>query len=184
MKFGYQTLCWLSYPDRHYGVEEVVREVKEAGFRGIEFAEQIQHFDRVPDFAGLMKEEAMTMASLSSGISYNVGDTLDETKKRAEFGARFGVKALMLCGGWGPESATKSEELYDNLARNIDRLGEYLAKFDMKPSFHPHLGTLVETSEDTERLLEKTKYGHGPFPKKLQLKKRQGKFILIYKEGL
>ena len=160
LNVGYQTLCWLTYPEKHYGVEEVVREVREAGFAGIEFAEQMQHFNKVPDFPALMKEEGMAMASLSSGVSYNRDETLEETKKRGEFGAQFGVKALMLCGGWGPESSTKEERLFDGLAANIDELGEFLAKFDMKPSFHPHLDTLVETREDTERLLGKMKYGH------------------------
>jgi inosose dehydratase len=162
LNFAYQTLCWLSYPEKHYGVADTIAEVKEAGFRAIEFAEQLQHFDKLPDFPGLMKREGMTMASLSSGISYlpDPDDTFEETKKRGAFGARFGVKALMLCGGWGPEASTKAEELFDRLAANMDRLAEYLAQFDMKPAFHPHLQTLVETYEETERLLEKSKLGH------------------------
>jgi inosose dehydratase len=153
LKFAYQTLCWLNYPERHYGVEDVVREVKEAGFSGIEFAEQLQHFGRVPDFAAFMEREGMQMASLSSGISYTPDDPLEETIQRAAFAAGFGVKALMLCGGWGPEASTKSEQLFANLSANIDRLAGHLEQYDMKPAFHPHLQTLVETPEDTERLL-------------------------------
>ncbi len=160
LNFAYQTLCWLNYPEKHYSVADVIREVKEAGYNGIEFAEQIQHFEKVSDFPGLMKREEMVMVSLSSGISYHPGDPLEETKKRGAFGAEFGVKALMLCGSWGPEASTKSEELFDNLAANLDRLGEYLSQFGMKPAFHPHLQTLVETYEDTERLLKKSKHGH------------------------
>jgi inosose dehydratase len=154
LKFAYQTLCWLNYPEKHYGVEDVVREVKEAGFSGIEFAEQIQHFGRVPDFAEFMEREGMQMASLSSGISYTPNDPLEQTIKRAEFAAGFGVKALMLCGGWGPEASTKSQKLYASLAANVDRLAENLEQHNMKPAFHPHLQTLVETAEDVERLLD------------------------------
>ena len=159
LNFAYQTLCWLNYLPKRFGVDEVVKEVKEAGFTGIEFAEQIQHFKRISDFEGLMKREGMAMASLSSTISYRANDPLGETKKRAEYGSRFGVKALMLCGGWGPEASSKSEELFTNLAVNMDRLGEYLGRFNMVGAFHPHMQTLVETYDDTERLLAKMKLG-------------------------
>jgi inosose dehydratase len=158
LSFGYQTLCWLNYTDKYYSVVDVIHEIKESGFNGIEFAEQIQHFERTPDFSALMAREGMKMASLSSGISYLPDDPLKETKKRGEFGAEFGVEALMLCGGWGPESSTKDEKLFNRLAENMDRLGEYLAQFNMKPALHPHLQTLIETAEDTERLLEKSKH--------------------------
>jgi len=159
LNFAYQTLCWLNYPPRRYNVDEVIKDIKEAGFKGIEFGEQIQHFNRIPDFKGLMEKEGMAMASLSSTISYRVNDPLDETKKRAEYGSKFGVKALMLCGGWGPEASSKSEELFVNLAANMEKLGEYLSRFDMVGAFHPHMQTLVETYEDTGRLLTKMKYG-------------------------
>ena len=160
LKFAYQTLCWMNYPYNHYGVEEVLLEIKDAGFEGIEFAEQMQHFHRVSDFPGLMEREGMKMASLSCGISYLPNDPATETKKRGEFAARFGVDALMLCGGYGPEWMTKDEGLFHNLAGNIDQLGEYLAQFGMKPAFHPHIETLVETYDDTERLLDRSKYCH------------------------
>jgi len=150
----------MNYPHSHYSVDEVVLEIKNAGFEGIEFAEQMQHFQRSSDFPALMEREGMKMASLSCGISYLPNDPATETKKRGEFAARFGVDALMLCGGYGLEWPTKDENLFHNLADNIDRLGEYLAQFDMKPAFHPHLETLVESYDDTERLLDRSKYCH------------------------
>ena len=159
LNFAYQTLCWLNYPPRRFNVDEVIKEVKEAGFKGIEFAEQIQHFKRIENFEGFMKNEGMEMASLSSTISYRENDPLEETKRRAEFGSKFGVKALMLCGGWGAEASSKSEKLFTNLAENMDRLGEYLLKFNMVGAFHPHMQTLVETYDDTERLLSKMRLG-------------------------
>lgn len=149
----------MNYPPKRYQVDEVVRELKEAGFTAIEFAEQIQHFNRISDFMKFMDQERMKMASLSSIISYRKNDPMDETKKRSEYGAKFGVKALMLCGGWGQEASSKSEELFDNLAENIDSLCEYMKKFEMVGAFHPHLQTVVENHKDTERLLRKMKFG-------------------------
>ncbi len=158
LKFGYQTLCWLTYEPKMYQVDECIREVHEAGFRGLEFAQQLQHFERCPEYKDVLDKLGMVVASFSCGISYEPNDTMDVTKKRADFASQFGVKALMICGGWGTEWRLKSEEQYVNLANNLDRLAEYLKKYDMLPAFHPHIGTIVETYEDTERLLSKSKY--------------------------
>jgi sugar phosphate isomerase/epimerase len=149
----------MNYPPKRFQVDDVIREVKAAGFKAIEFAEQIQHFNRIPDFQGLMNREGMAMASLSSIVSYRKDDPMDETKRRAEHGAKFGVKALMLCGGWGPEASSKSEELFENLAENIDNLCKYIKKYNIIGAFHPHMQTIVETYEDTERLLKKMNLG-------------------------
>ncbi len=45
---------------------------------------------------------------------------------------------------------------WKNFCKKISEIGKYLEDQDMPLAYHHHMGTVVETQEDTERLLENT----------------------------
>ena len=47
MKIGYQTLTWTNFYD-DYNIQQPIREIKEAGFSGIEFIEPFDFFPHTP----------------------------------------------------------------------------------------------------------------------------------------
>jgi inosose dehydratase len=47
-----------------------------------------------------------------------------------------------------------NEEEWATVSANLDRIAELAADYGVKPSLHPHVGTMVETREEVERVLE------------------------------
>ena len=47
-----------------------------------------------------------------------------------------------------------NEEEWETVYANLDRIAELAADYGVKPSLHPHVGTMVETREEVERVLE------------------------------
>jgi inosose dehydratase len=47
-----------------------------------------------------------------------------------------------------------NEEEWETVYRNLDRIAELAADYGVKPSLHPHVGTMVETRDEVLRVLE------------------------------
>ena len=157
MKLGYQTLTWANYYD-DYSIEQPIREIKKAGFEGIEFIEPISKLGSPDSLQMILNETELKAVSLSCGLNMNPDDTsdIDETKIRIEFAGELGLKNMMLCGGWLVDNVKKEEKFYEILARKLDICCEYAAGFNINIAFHPHKNTIVETRQDIERLLQFT----------------------------
>jgi len=160
LRFGYHSLCWISYEPERYEVDRIAREIAKAGFRGIEFAHQLQHFARVPDLDAVMRDLGLELASLACSISYQADDPMAETIARAEYAAARGVTDLMVVGGWGADWCDKSDGQLARLAHNLDAICERFRDRGLTTAFHPHLETCCENARDTERLLGFSKHTH------------------------
>jgi len=160
LKFGYQSLCWATYERERIEVDRVAREIAEAGFRGVEFAHQLQHFHRVNDLDGLMRDLGLELASLACTVSYQADDPMDETLARAEYAAARGVTDLMTVGGWGQDWRTKSDAQLKGVAHNLDAICERFRDRGLTTAYHPHLQTCCENAGDVERLLAFSKHTH------------------------
>ena len=160
LKFGYHSLCWATYEAERYEVDRVAREIAEAGFRGVEFAHQLQHFERVNDLDGVLRELGLELATLSCSVSYQADDPMAETLARAEYAAARGVSDLMVVGGWGADWCDKSDGQLARLAHNLDAICERFRDRGLRTAYHPHLQTCCENTDDVERLLGFSKYTH------------------------
>jgi inosose dehydratase len=47
-----------------------------------------------------------------------------------------------------------NEEEWETVSASLDRIAELAADYGVKPSLHPHVGTMVETRAEVERVLE------------------------------
>jgi sugar phosphate isomerase/epimerase len=160
LRFGYESLPWISYEPERYEVDRIAREIAKAGFGGIEFAHQLQHFARVPDLDAVMEELRLKLASLACSISYQSDDPMAETIARAEYAAAREVTDLMVVGGWGADWSDKSDDQLARLAHNLDAICERFRDRGLTTAFHPHLETCCENARDTARLLGFSKHTH------------------------
>lgn len=154
MKFGYHTLTWANYY-KDYGIDRPVKEIKEAGFSGIEFVEPLSGLGRADAFKALLRKEAMQAASLSLGLNMDPHDNSDveEAQSRIDLARELGISDVMLCGGWRGRDEAKPDSAYKILAAKINICADYAARSDMNIAFHPHKDTIVETEQDIEKLL-------------------------------
>ncbi len=157
IKIAYQTLTWARYP-KDFTVKNITEEVKEAGYNGIEYMESVEQLGDPKELKKMLDGMGMTLASLSCGVSGKRGD--EESMKiataRVDYAGEFGVKALMVGGGGRDPSRETTEDDYKALAENLEELAQYATQYDIAVAYHPHIGCIVETNEEVDRLFQYT----------------------------
>lgn len=179
MKIAAHTLAWGNYYKDKHDISRALGEIKGLGFEGVELYEGLSQIDAGENFKGMLSKFSLGLASLSCNLNADEKTVdLEEAKLRANYAAKFAVKALMVCGGWlndgrersgasaspeGKAEPPRRGRTRDDgrgmsiLAGKLDRLAEYTKQFGMDVAFHPHLGTIVETREDIDALLKASK---------------------------
>ena len=123
--------------------EKVLREVSEAGWEGVE---------SVPiDGAESLVEMATLARSLGLHIVNAGGAGLDRVRFNITLGNNAAEVPALRRGEWG--GANPSDADFENGARTLDEILNYCDDHNIKGFHHAHLGTMIETVEDAERLL-------------------------------
>lgn len=165
VKVGCQTYIWAAYGNKFglkYPLRCVLAEVAATGFKGVDMSGYT--IDQLGDpeaFKALMKVYKLKLVSMSNGVGDSKRERIAQTKKNFEWLAAVGVKATMV-GGGGVEKSEDPEDTFKRLVEQCDELEEFGRKVKVKPAFHNHLWTIVETREQIERFLESTKMGWCP----------------------
>jgi inosose dehydratase len=133
--------------------ETCVREVATAGFAGVEFFDgNVVNFPGGPSaLAGLLAELELTAVAVYSGANFIFPEILPEELWRIERAAAAAAElaAPHLVVGGGARRAAGGTASADHLllGRGLDRVVEIAASYGLVASFHPHLGTCVESRE-------------------------------------
>jgi inosose dehydratase len=76
----------------------------------------------------------------------------------AQAGAEILVSAVATDTAWSPRKPLASGA-WDAILDGLDRLDELAARHGLRHALHPHVGTLVETADDVERVVEGSDVG-------------------------
>lgn len=157
-KIGCHTLTWKNY-FKDYSVKNVLWEIKQAGYDGVECIEPLSKLGPVGLFKMELGEESLELASLSSNVRIGAEEKSDikESQERISFGSHFAMTSLMVTSGWMSDGLKKDTKSYKALCRRLDSLAEFASKFNIKIAFHNHLDTIVEDERDILALLEFSK---------------------------
>ncbi|TNM67076.1 TIM barrel protein [Streptomyces sp. NP160] len=181
MRLGHHTITWggvvghpsgvTSAKDLHYlsngSVLDAVRDIGAAGYAGVEvFDGNLAALaDRPEPFLRAMETAGVELVSVYTGANFIYADVLPDemAKVRAacELAARFGAGRLVV-GGGARRAAGVQEEDHDRLAAALDRVTDLAADHGLDASYHPHLGTIVESPDELDRLMERTRIGFCP----------------------
>lgn len=175
MRFGYQTNTWGGVVGHPAGVtsikdlfyltygsdERALRDIAAAGYEGFEiFDGNLQRY--VDDPAVLdhwMQETGLTLIGVYSGANFIYGDPLEDEFFRLEQAARVGQRfgaAYHVVGGGAIRSGGPIDADYEALARGVDRFADMVSRYGLQAVFHPHLGTIVQTPDELDRLMRLT----------------------------
>ena len=175
MKLGYQTITWggvvghpagvTSIKDLFYlangSTEEAVREIAEAGYDGFElFDGNMAAFEHKKDyFRSLLRDSGLKVIAMYTGANFIYPDILEDElwkiDKSARLVSEFGAENLIV-GGGGVRGGGIRDEDYDRLAESLNRVVEIAGRYGLTASYHPHLGTIVETPAQLDRLMPNT----------------------------
>jgi len=148
-------------------IELSIREVASTGYSGIEL------FDgNLIEFPGglnalkvLLTELQINLVAVYSGANFIFTEILDEElwriEKAAKIAADLGAEHLVVGGGAKRFSGNTNRD-YILLGQGLDKVVNIAEKYDLIPSFHPHLGTCVESTEQVKETLKHTKINLCP----------------------
>ena len=175
MKFAYHTNTWggvvghpagvTSVKDLYYltpgSTEEALRDISGAGYEGFELFDGnlMQYGGREDELRGLSDELGLKLVGVYAGANLIYREILEDELARIETAARcaaqLGAEHLVVGGGAVRASGTRDED-YKLLGEGLERVVTLAENAGLTPSFHPHLGTCVESPEQIARTFEYT----------------------------
>lgn len=175
MKLGYQTNTWggvvghpagvTSVKDLYYlangSSEEALKDIAAAGYKGFEIFDGnlMQYKEREEEFKAMINDNALEFIGVYSGGNFIFPDILEEELLKLEtvaaFAAKLGAKHLVV-GGGAIRANGILERDYIDLAKALNRVAEIAVKYDLIPSYHPHLGSCVQAPEQLDILMPLT----------------------------
>lgn len=142
--------------------DQVLAEMKELGLTAAEFGPQgwlpVAPLERAAALAevGLKAVGAFVPVVLHDPQIDPVPDVDAELDSFEAAGGDVLVIAAASGQDGYDERPVLSEEQWQLLYRNLDRVADAARARGIRPSLHPHVGTMVETSDDVYRVLENT----------------------------
>ncbi|MCJ7990070.1 sugar phosphate isomerase/epimerase [Priestia sp. OVS21] len=175
MKLGYQTNTWggvvghpagvTSIKDLYYlangSTEEALKDIAEVGYKGFEmFDGNLMEFkDRKAEFRALLNRYSLDFIGVYTGGNFIFPDILEEELLKIEevaaLASELGAKHLVI-GGGAIRANGILESDYTDLGNALNRVVVIAEKYNLIPSYHPHLGTNVEAPDQLGKLMALT----------------------------
>ncbi|MFM7014630.1 MAG: sugar phosphate isomerase/epimerase family protein [Actinomycetota bacterium] len=181
MKIGYSTITWGGVVGHPAGVTSVkdlfyrtngntldaLGDISSVGYQGTElFDGNLAEFQDRPDvLLGALKLAKLELVSVYTGANFIydeiLEDELHKISQAAKLASEFGASRLVVGGGAKRASGEQPQDMA-KLAKALDKVVDIAASFGLECSYHPHLGTIVETPEALERLIALSKIKFCP----------------------
>lgn len=173
MRIGYSAITWGGVVGTAGGVGSIadlfyatagdtrvaVREIAANGYEGVEVfdGDLLAYADDPDRLLSVLEASGVELVSVYSGANFIyddiAADEFAKVERAASLAARFGARRLVFGGGAQRTEGARSGDIRA-LGRGLDRAAEIAASHGLGASYHPHLGTLVETPDALASLME------------------------------
>ncbi|MCA3748624.1 MAG: TIM barrel protein, partial [Rubrobacter sp.] len=141
--------------------EEALRDISEAGYEGFELFDGnlVQYAERESELNDLMDGLGLWMVGVYSGANFIYPEILEDELSRIETAARLAARhgaEHLVVGGGAVRAAGIREEDYRLLGEGLERVVATADRAGLVASYHPHLGTCVESPEQLAKTFEYT----------------------------
>jgi inosose dehydratase len=181
LKLSYHTITWggvvghpvgvTSVKDLFYlangATEPALRDVAAAGYAGVELFDGnlIEYEGRPDELRHLLGEIGLQLVAVYSGANFIFGEILEEElwriRRAAVLAAELDAEQLVVGGGAKRSTGTTDDD-YTRLADALDRVAAIAEEHGLRASYHPHLSTIVETPEQLERVMSRSRIDFCP----------------------
>lgn len=172
MKIGYSTITWggvvghpagvTSVKDLFYRTNgdtlEALQDISLVGYQGTElFDGNLAEYQDCPDLLlDALKSSGLELVSVYTGANFIYDEILPEELHKitqaAKLSSDFGASRLVVGGGAKRSDGEQPGDM-SKLAKALDQVVGIAESFGLECSYHPHLGTIVETPEALGRLI-------------------------------
>jgi inosose dehydratase len=157
-RIGYQIFGWGRYfPSAWWRGATAVGALGYPGIEG-EYTIAELYEGREEEFEARMRRAGVTLAAFYSTTDLErPRERHENTRKNlfaAAFAARVGCRMIVI---GGTEAQTKTADAYASWSREATELGRrLLGEHGVRLGFHPHVGSLIETREEIDRVMNAT----------------------------
>jgi inosose dehydratase len=181
MKLSCQTITWGGVVGHPVGVtsvkdlfylangssEAALRDVAAAGYEGVElFDGNLMQYGQTPGtLTRLLAETELQLVAVYSGANFVfpeiLGEELWRIERAASLASQLGAPHLVVGGGAQRVQGT-AEDDYVRLAVALDEVVAIAERHGLQASYHPHLTTIVETPEQLEKIMSRSRINFCP----------------------
>ncbi|MBM3254394.1 MAG: TIM barrel protein [Candidatus Omnitrophica bacterium] len=159
-KIACHSLTWGNYyKNGSYSIESILKDIKEAGFEGVELFEPLSKFGSPQQLEALLDKYGLKLATLSGNLNLTSSDNKDmeEAEERIRFLNTLKVDTFMLCGGWIKNPREKSDINFERFSERLEKLSSFAKELNVSVAYHPHLNCITETKGDIDKLFKNIK---------------------------
>ncbi|MDD3403095.1 MAG: sugar phosphate isomerase/epimerase [Hespellia sp.] len=142
--------------------EEAIQKIGKAGFRYIEMLDGnlLQYENREEELRQLLKASNTELLTVYCAANFIYDEILEEELYKIEralkIAKKFGAKFLV-AGGGARRSNGICEGDYKKLGKALDKVVDLAKKYEISAGYHPHIGALVLTEGEIDKLMASTK---------------------------
>ena len=172
VRIGINPLTWTNDDMPELGAETPLEvclsEGKEAGYSGFELG---QKFPRTPEVLGpILQEHGLALVSgwFSGGLlQHSVEDEIAAIQDHLHLLKSLGANVLVYCDTTNSTQGDKSRSITDrptlnddaqwqNWGENLTKVAEYVKSQGLDLAYHHHMGTVVQTEAEVDKLMANT----------------------------
>ena len=175
VRISAQPIGWSNDDDRELGgdipLEQCLREMKEAGYEGTELGHKFPRTAR--ELKAVLKPFGLSLASGWHSLHLLSREYMEEEKAflahmrlLSEMGSRVVIVAECTDERYGRPGASMrkagepnglSDGDWNRLTAGLERLAETAGREGLKVAYHHHMGTVIQTQAEIERLMKDTR---------------------------
>lgn len=175
MKVAYMTNAWggvvghpagvTSIKDLFYlstgSTKDAISAISKAGFNMIEIFDGnlMEYSQKKEEFTELLKSNNVSLLTVYSGANFIYKEIIKEEfhkiEKAAYLASELGAKHLVVGGGAIRSEGIRKED-YSLLAEGLNKVIDISRKYNLIASYHPHLGTMVQETNQLDELMPLT----------------------------
>lgn len=146
---------------------EVIKQITDTGFSYIEmFDGNLDKYkDDLNELKEILKDNEASLLGVYVTANFIYEDAFEDELwhivETAKLAKEMGARHIVL-GGGAIRSTANTEDDFKIMAKNLDRATAEIEKFDLIASFHPHLGCMIESPEDINKLFSYTNINFCP----------------------
>jgi inosose dehydratase len=157
MKFAHHLMTWEGAAKTNgsaFDLDRALAEVKAAGYDAVEMGGDQKKLGSPQSLLKRLASHGLTLAAFDANVTANPWPpNTAEYRQHMDYASELGVNVIMVCGGFIARRRNTFDSDYAQFAENLAAAQAYADRYEQKIAYHPHVGCIVETQDEVDRLL-------------------------------
>jgi inosose dehydratase len=134
--------------------QQLIADLTASGFHAVELDGDASRYGPAKTLRSLFDDAGITAVAISAPVTANPWPPNTEEYRRCmDYAAELGVRTISVCGGFIGRRRNTFASDYALFAQNLAAAQSYADQYGQQIAFHPHVGCIVETDAEVQKLL-------------------------------